>query len=233
MLAGEAGAGTPRAARRRLRSVQGADPGRHRWLARSLHGVRREPHAEPSPLKSGPAHCKNAHASNKGQGRGQGFLPFPPLSPRAGTETGQQPRGSSAEHDGERSSRAQVRPGLGSHQPCRAEKEQPNPRSAGDGHGPQHHGPCRLPCFHARHRAGVGLSSKALAAAQKRPGGLTATVELAAKIQRGQLRFLYHPGALPTVTLKSAAFLTLIPYHAREQGDQQGFTHAILPESVF
>lgn len=59
-----------------------------------------------------------------------------------------------------------------------------------------------------QHRAGAGLSSEALAAAQKWPGGLTAMVEAATKTQHGLLHFLYNPVVLPTVTLKPAGFLT-------------------------
>ena len=100
----EAGAGTPRAAGRRLRSVQGADPGQHRWQAQPLAGVRREPYAEPSSLKSRPARCKNADGSNQGHGRKGTRIHTVPFTSPAEEEHKQgratwQPQGSLAEHE--------------------------------------------------------------------------------------------------------------------------------------
>lgn len=95
---------------------------------------------------------------------------------------------------GERSSCAQLHLALGPYQLWRAEKEQLSQCSAGDDHG-SHHEPSRLPCLYMpgccsqQHHAGVGLSSKALAAAQKWPGELTATVKLPPKHSMGSYVF--------------------------------------------
>lgn len=80
-----------------------------------------------------------------------------------------------------------------------------------------------------QHHAGVGLSSKALAATQKWPGGLPATVEDATKTQHGQLCFFYVLEHFQPYRQLHALQMD----HIGDQSDHRGFTRAIVAESIF